>query len=152
MMLNFAKYGHPIFRASSVLERGELRSKNKGKKSTHFNGSEKTVDFFFRFIISLIQLSIHGAVTDLCKETSKDSEVAEKPPANEDLESMKIPAEHFIANFQTNAELQKNLLQDYEHKFEHFFEDQKLSKLCPDADLKIVEKGQFVKHLMKKMK
>ena len=37
-----------------------------------------------------------------------------------------------------------NLLQDYEHKFERLPEDQKLSKLCCDAGLKIVDKGQFL--------
>ena len=34
MMLNFAESGHPIFRASSALERGELRSKLKGNPLT----------------------------------------------------------------------------------------------------------------------
>ena len=43
----------------------------------------------------------------------------------------------------TDAELQRNLLQDYERKFEQLPEDQKLSELCSDAGLKIVEKGQF---------
>ena len=41
MMLDFADSGHPIFRASSALERGALRSKEKGKKSIHFNGVKK---------------------------------------------------------------------------------------------------------------
>ena len=35
-----------------------------------------------------------------------------------------------------------NLLRDKKHKFEQLLEDQKLSKLCSDAGLKIVEKGQ----------
>ena len=43
MMMNFAETSHPIFRASSALERGELRSKAKGKKSIHFNGSEENI-------------------------------------------------------------------------------------------------------------
>ena len=34
-MLNFDESGHPLFRATSALERGELRSKEKGKKSIH---------------------------------------------------------------------------------------------------------------------
>ena len=34
-------------------------------------------------------------------------------------------------------------MQDYERKFEQRLEDQKSSKLCCDAGLKIVEKGQF---------
>ena len=35
------------------------------------------------------------------------------------------------------------MLQDYERKFEQLPEDQKFSKLCCDAGVKIVEKGQF---------
>ena len=35
-----------------------------------------------RTIVSVNQPSIYGAVADVCKELSKDSEVAGKPPAN----------------------------------------------------------------------
>ena len=35
----FAGTEHPVFRGTSALERGELRSKEGGKKSIHFNGS-----------------------------------------------------------------------------------------------------------------
>ena len=69
---------------------------------------------FARFF-SENQLNIFGAVADLCKELSKDSEVAWKPAANEDGESMEIPTELPIADPHTNAELQGNLPQDYEH-------------------------------------
>ena len=34
-------------------------------------------------------------------------------------------------------------MQEYERKFEQLSEDQKLSKLCSDAGLKLVEKGQY---------
>ena len=88
MMLNFPESGHPTFLATSALERGELRSKGKGKKSIHFNGSEETIILVLRTIICVNQLSICGAVANLCKELSKDSEVAGKLAANEDLESM----------------------------------------------------------------
>ena len=103
MMLNFAESGHPIFRATSALQRGELRSKAKGKKSIHFNGSEETIELILR-AISVNQLSTYGAVAELCKELSKDAEVAGKPAANEDLESMEIPTELPIADPHTNAE------------------------------------------------
>ena len=56
---------------------------------------------------------------------------------------MEIPTGLLTADPHTNAELQGNLLRDYEHKFEQFPEDQKLSKLCSDAGLMTVEKGQF---------
>ena len=65
-MLNFADSGHPIFRATSAVERGELRSKAKGKKSIHFNGSEENIELIVHTIISVNQLSIYGAV--VCNE------------------------------------------------------------------------------------
>ena len=125
MMLNFAESGHPIFRATSALERGELRSKEKGNTSINFNGSEENIEMILSTITSVNQLSIYGAVADLCNELSKDSEVAGKLAANEDLETMDIPTELSIADPHTNAELQGNFMQDYEHKFEQLPEDQK---------------------------
>ena len=41
MLKNFAGSGHPIFCCSSVLERGQLRSR-KGGKTIHFNGKTET--------------------------------------------------------------------------------------------------------------
>ena len=105
MMLNFAESGRPIFRATSVLERGEKRSKAKGKKSIHFNGREETIELILRTILSVNLLSNYGAVADWCKELSKDSEVAGKLAANEDLESMEIPTGLPTADPHTIAEL-----------------------------------------------
>ena len=141
MMLNFAEKRSPYISCHQRPGKRRTKSKEKGKKSIHFNDSEGTIELILRTIISVNQLSIYGAgaVADLCKEWSTDSEVA----ANEDLESMGIPTELPIADPHTNAELQGNLLQDYEQKFEQLPEDQKLSKLCCDAGLKLVEKGQF---------
>ena len=111
MMLNFADSGHPVFRATSALERVELRSKGKGRKCGPFNGSVENIELILRTVISVNQLSIYGAVADLCRELSKDSEVSAKLAANEDLESMEILRELPIADPHTNAELQGNLLQ-----------------------------------------
>ena len=58
MMLNIAESGHPIFRATSALERGELWSKEKGKQSIHFNDSEENIELILRTVISANQLSI----------------------------------------------------------------------------------------------
>ena len=69
MMLNFAETGHPVFRATSALQRGEFKkSEGDGKKSIHFNGSEETVELIPRTVISVNQLRIYGAVADFCKE------------------------------------------------------------------------------------
>ena len=92
-MLNSARSGHPIFRATSSMEREAERSKGKGKKFLHYVGSEETIELVLRAIISVNQLSIHGAVADSCKELSEASEVAGKLAANEDSESQEIPTE-----------------------------------------------------------
>ena len=60
--------GHLIFQATSPLGRGELKSKGGAKKTVHYNGSEETVEMILRTVISVNQLSIYGAVADLCNE------------------------------------------------------------------------------------
>ena len=64
MMIQFSESGHPVFRATSPLSRGTLKSKGGGKLSIHFSDRD-TIETVFRTIISVNQLSIHGAVSDL---------------------------------------------------------------------------------------
>ena len=73
MKHNIAESGHPKFRATSALERGALKSKGKGKKSIHFNGGDEIIELILRTVISVNQLSIYGAVADLCKELSRNT-------------------------------------------------------------------------------
>ena len=142
MMVNFSESGHAIFRASSVFERGEVRSNGRGKKSIHFNGSEENVELLHRTVLSANQLSVHGAVADLCKELSEDSMALGKLETLDHLESMEFLIGFSAAGFHTNEQQQGNLVQDYERRFEQMSDDQKLSKLSSDAGLKIVELGQ----------
>ena len=51
--------GHPIFRATSALERGTLKSNGGGKLSIHFCGDYDNVELLFRTIVSVNQLSIY---------------------------------------------------------------------------------------------
>ena len=68
MMNNFSESGHHPFRGSSGLERGDLESKGKGKLFIHFCGDDGTAELVLRTIISVNQLSIYGAVADMCDE------------------------------------------------------------------------------------
>ena len=131
------------FSASSAFERVESRSKGYGKKSFHFNGSEDIIELLLRTEISANQLSVCGAVADLCNESPKDLGAPGKPEALDHLETMEIPTGPSIAETHTNEQQQGNLVQGYERKFEQLSDDQKLSKLCSDAGLKIVELGQY---------
>ena len=70
MMIRFGESGHPVFRATSPLSRGTLRSKGDVKLSIRFCPDGDTVETVFRSIVSVHQLSIHGAVPDVCDEYS----------------------------------------------------------------------------------
>ena len=99
-------------------------------KFIHFSGGDDTIELILRTVISVNQLSVYGAVADLCRELARDSRCAAKPAANENLESMVIPTEFPIANpiSQTDAEVQRKLLSEYEQKFAELPEQQKLTK------------------------
>ena len=68
MMIKFSESGHSVFRSTSPPFRGTLKSKGGEKLSTHFCADEGTIETVFRTIISVNQLSIYGAVSDMCEE------------------------------------------------------------------------------------
>ena len=72
MMQNFQRSGHLVFRETSALERGELRSKESGKKSIHVNGSTQNIELLLQIVISVNQLSLYGAAAHLIKELPDD--------------------------------------------------------------------------------
>ena len=67
MLLEFAESTCPIFRTTTPLSRGQLRSKGHGKLSIHFAADHRTVETIFRIIVSVNQLSHYGAVA-VCEE------------------------------------------------------------------------------------
>ena len=82
----------------------------------------------------------------MCRELAKDSRGTGKPGATGNLESMDIPTEVPTAKpiSQTDAEVQGNLLREYEQKFAELPEQQKVTKLCSNAGFsKNIEKRQF---------
>ena len=68
MLLELAEIGHPVFRATSPLSRGQLKSKGGGKLSIHYCADLDTIKTVFRTIISVNQLSLFGAVGEMCEE------------------------------------------------------------------------------------
>ena len=57
----------PIFRATTPLSRGKLKSKGHGKLSIHFGATQETIDTIF-LIVSANQLNLYGAVAEMCEE------------------------------------------------------------------------------------
>ena len=70
MLLLFAESGHPIFRSTTPLSRGKLKSKGKGKVSIHFTADQDTIDTIYRIILSVNQLSVYGACRGIISYTS----------------------------------------------------------------------------------
>ena len=68
MLLEFEESGHPIFRATTPLSRGKLKSKGHGKLSLHFATDHRTVETIFRIIVFANQFSLYGAVANMCEE------------------------------------------------------------------------------------
>ena len=68
MLVELAESGCPIFRATSPLSRGRLKSKGHGKLSIHCCADLETIKTVFRTITCVNQLSLYGAVADMCEE------------------------------------------------------------------------------------
>ena len=68
MLLEFAESGCPIFRATTPFSRCKLKSKGHGKLSIHFTADYPTIETIFRKIVSANQLSLYGAVANMCEE------------------------------------------------------------------------------------
>ena len=112
--------------------------------------ANEIVEVVFRTIISVNQLSIYGAVADMCDEPaweiSKCSEGTGRPAAPNDSETMALPTEFSTTNetLPTDERVQGDLLRDYEQKFANLPVHLKLTKLCSNAGLaNTVEKGQY---------
>ena len=142
-MLNFSECGHLVFRGSSALERGALRSKGKGKLSFHFCGDDKTAELILRTIISVKQLNIYGAEADMCDELACRiygcSESTGNLVAQNNSETIVIPTGLSM----TNKTLKGNLPHDYEQNFANLPDHLQLIKLCSNGGItKTVAKGQ----------
>ena len=68
MLVEFAESGCPIFRATTPLSWCTLKSKGHGKLSIHFVADQETIEIIFRIIVSAHQLSLYGAVANMCEE------------------------------------------------------------------------------------
>ena len=68
MLVEFAESGSPIFRATTPLSRGQIRSKGHGNLSIHCAATQETIETIFRTIVSANQLSLYGAVAEMSEE------------------------------------------------------------------------------------
>ena len=92
MMVTLAESGHPVFRASSPLSRGVLKSKGGGKLSIHYCADQETISTVFRTITSVNQLSLYGAVAEVCEEYESYHDRTVRPVVGGQSSSSFVPS------------------------------------------------------------
>ena len=144
--MEFAESGCPIFRATSPLSRGQLKSKSHGKLSIHFCADLATIETIFRIIVSANQLSLYGAVANMCEEYESLHERTGRPVVMGQSSSSLV-----LSVIKTEVPLdcdhpvnQDLLLQQHGERIEKLSQQDKLSKFCMHAGfLNVVEIGQY---------
>ena len=68
MQFHFDESDVQIFRATTPLSRGQLKSKRHGKLSIHNAADQETIETIFRIPVSANQVSLYGAVAGICEE------------------------------------------------------------------------------------
>ena len=131
MTIKLGESGHLVFRATSPLSRGMLKSRGGGKLSIHFCADGRTIETVFRTFISVNQLSVYGAVSDLCEEYKACHVRTVRPVVagqSDPLSSlMKTPTPS------TDDPAQEDLLQKYQERVEKLSQQNRVIKICTDA-------------------
>ena len=148
MLVAFAESGCPIFRATSPLSRGQLKSKGHGKLSIHYAADLEKIETIFRIIISVNQLSLYGAVAEMCEEYKPLHDRTGQPAVRGQSSSSFV-----LSVIKTNVPLNNDdhahkdlLLQQYGERIEKLSQQDRLSKFCVDAGfLNVVEIGHHFK-------
>ena len=146
MLLEFAESGCPIFRATTPLSRGQLKSKGHGKLSIHYAADQETIETIFRIIVSANQFSLYGAVAEICEEYESLHERTGRPVVmGQSSSSLVLSAIKTEVPLDSDDPAYKNfLLQQYGERIEKLTQQDKLSKFCMDAGfLSVVENGQY---------
>ena len=144
MLWDFAESGFPIFRATTPLSRGQLKSKGHGKLSIHCAAVQETIETIFRINVSANQLSLYGAVAEMCEEyeTLHDRSGRLDVVMGQSIVLSAIKTEVSLES--DDPAYQNFLFQPYEERIEKLSQHDKLSKFCMDTGfLSVVENGQY---------
>ena len=141
MLLEFAESGHPIFRATTPLSRGNLKNKGHEKKSIHLTADHQTIETIFRIIVSADQLSLYGAVANMCEECEH---LHDRSGQLDKVMGQSIVLSEIKTEVPYDPAYQNFLLQRYEERIESLSHTDRVGILCMDAGfISVVEIGQY---------
>ena len=144
MLLEFAESGHPVFRATTPLSRGQLKSKGCRKLSIHFAADGHTIDTIFRIILSVNQLSVYGPVAAVCEEFEDNQDRSGEPEIlmGQSIVLGEVKAEAPLHN--ENPMNDQIIWQQYIQQVESLSPENKVSKFCKEAGfMRVVQVGQY---------
>ena len=101
---------------------------------------------FFAQLISVNQLSIYGAVSDLCEEYKACHVRMERPALAGQTNPSFVPTSSLMQTSTPSTDdlAQEDLLQKYQERVDMFSQQYRLMKICTDAGfLRTVEVGQY---------
>ena len=133
MMATLAESGHSVFRATSPLSRGVLKSKGGGKLSIHNCADPGTIETVFHTISSVNQPSLYGAVANMCEECESLHDRSGRPDKvmGQSIVLSEIKTEVLWEN--DDPAYQNFLLQQYEERIKSLAQTGRVSKFCMDA-------------------
>ena len=144
MTIIFAESGHPVFRSTSPLSRGQLKSNGGGKLSIHYCTDRDAIKTVFRTMISVNQLSIYGAVAEMCEECNTCHDRTGRPVLTRQSNPLFVPSVMKTQISLTDDLAQEDLLLRYQERIEKLSQQDRVSKFCTDAGfLTKVEVGQY---------
>ena len=112
--------------------------------SIHFAATQETIETIFRIVVPANQLSLYGAVAEMCEEYESLHDRSGRPDMvmGQSIVLSEIKTEFSLdCDDPTNQDL---LLQQYEERIEKLSQQEKLSKFCMDAGFfSVVEIGQY---------
>ena len=105
----------------------------RSKLSIHFAADQETIETIFRIIVSANQLSLYGAVANMCEEYESLHDRSGKPDKvmGQSIVLSAIKTEVPLEN--DDPTYQDLLLQQYGERIEKLSQQVKLSKFCMDA-------------------
>ena len=145
-MLTIAESTHPVFRSTSPLSRGVLKSEGGGKLSTHYCADPGTIETVFRTIISVNQLSLYGVVAEICEEYKACHVRTERLALAGQSDPLFVPTSSLMKTPTPSIDdpAQEDLLQKFQERVERLSQQNRVIKICTDAGfLRTVEVGQY---------
>ena len=110
--------------------RGTLQSKGGGQLSIHFFADGDTIETVFRTIISINQLFVCGAVSDLCEEYKACHVRTERPFMVGQSDPLFVPTSSLMKSPtpSTDDPSQEDLLQKYQERVERLSQQNRVIK------------------------